>query len=120
MLYEVITISNLMDSNEESKVNVNMGILNERFDSVFVEFDTMTSYTANLKVVKDAVKRKDKTYLSDFAYNLEDQSWVDLVVFTDSEGNIFCSSDEGTDANISKYIKKLLEKDIIYARNNFV
>ena len=39
------TISNLMDSNEESKVNVNMGILNERFDSVFVEFDTrITSY----------------------------------------------------------------------------
>jgi len=109
------TISNLMDSNEESKVNVNMGILNERFDSVFVEFDTMTSYTANLNVVKDAVKRKDKTYLSDFAYNLENQSWVDLVVFTDSEGNVFCSSDEGTDANISKYVKKLLEKDIIYA-----
>uniref|UniRef100_A9AAI6 histidine kinase n=1 Tax=Methanococcus maripaludis (strain C6 / ATCC BAA-1332) TaxID=444158 RepID=A9AAI6_METM6 len=109
------TISDLMVSNQNSELDKNMGILTERMDNVLVEFDTMTSYTAQLPIVINAVKYNDGETLQDFANGLEDQSWVDLVVFTDAEGNVICGSYGDTDAEISAYIKKLLEKNTIYA-----
>ncbi|ABR54351.1 integral membrane sensor signal transduction histidine kinase [Methanococcus vannielii SB] len=108
------TASNLIDSNKEAIMDKNMGILNERFESTFVEFDVMTSYTANLNVVKDAVKRKDKEFLSDFAYNLKLESEVDLVAFTDTEGNIIQSSSENN-VEINDYVKKLLKDSFTHS-----
>ncbi|ABO34779.1 integral membrane sensor signal transduction histidine kinase [Methanococcus maripaludis C5] len=109
------TISELMISNQNSELNTNIGILNERLDNVFVEFDTMTAYTAQLPIVIDAVKNKDEETLQNFANGLEDQSWVDLATFTDADGNVICASYGNTDAKISTYVKKLIEKDTIYA-----
>ncbi|BAP63314.1 hypothetical protein MMMIC1C10_06060 [Methanococcus maripaludis] len=109
------TISDLMTSNQESELDINLGILNERMDSVLVEFDTMTAYTANLPVVVTAVKNNDKDTLQDFANGLEDQSWIDLAVFTDADGNVICASYGDDNAEISSYVKKLLEKNTIYA-----
>ncbi|MBA2862151.1 ATP-binding protein [Methanococcus maripaludis] len=109
------TISDLMISNQNKDLDRNMGILTERMDSVLIEFDTMTSYTAQLPVVINAVKNKDEKTLQDFANGLEDQSWVDLVVFTDAEGNVICASYGDTNAEISSYVKKLLGKNTLYA-----
>ncbi|MBA2860886.1 methyl-accepting chemotaxis protein [Methanococcus maripaludis] len=104
-------ISNEMEIQGENSVDFNLKILEETINNIQSEFETTTDYTANLDVVSDAISNNDNGILLNFAENMKESSEVDLIAFTDKDGNIISSSDN-TQTNLKPIVSKLLGNEV--------
>jgi len=101
------SVSECMEEQELQNVELNLDVARERIDAIFVEFETITYYSANLPPVVDAFENNDKEYLNYYANGMLDASEVDFVAFTDTEGNIVSSSND-VETDLHSIVKNLL------------
>ncbi|MBA2851151.1 methyl-accepting chemotaxis protein [Methanococcus maripaludis] len=104
-------ITEEMQIQGENSVNDNLNIFQESIENVIVEFETTTSYTASLDTFSELLVNNDKEVLYDFAEKMKESSEVDLVAFTDKNGNIISSSDN-VQTNLKPVISKLLGNEV--------
>jgi len=104
-------ITEEMQIQGENSVNDNLNIFQETIENVFIEFETTASYTASLDTFSELVANKNTEMLSDFSEKMKESSEVDLVAFTDKDGNIISSTDN-VQTNLKPVISNLLSNEV--------